>query len=157
MDLLQPSQLSLLEEEAIEVEIKYSGFVKRQQTELLQAASQHRKRIPDDLDYKSIQTLSSEAREKLCKVRPKSLFAILGMAVSYRIAHSNGLDSSIKCTRSSVIAQMTSMIYLYRNIASQIVRMRLCEAAGLLALISLVCVGMHGTCGSESTTEIKLT
>ena len=93
--LLQPSQLSLLEEEAIEVEIKYSGFVKRQQTELLQAASQHRKRIPDDLDYNSIQTLSSEAREKLCKVRPKFKASPIwhprdiGILQNNTIAHSN--------------------------------------------------------------------
>ena len=68
LGLLQPCNLSPLEKEAVEVELKYAGFVKRQQRELLQVESQQSHRLPVDLDYQSIPTISLEAREKLSKV-----------------------------------------------------------------------------------------
>jgi tRNA uridine 5-carboxymethylaminomethyl modification enzyme len=56
-----------------EVEIKYSGYVQRQ----LQAVERFRKmeevRIPEGLDYSSIKGLSREVREKLIRMRPRSL------------------------------------------------------------------------------------
>jgi len=56
-----------------EVEIKYAGYVQRQ----LEGVERFRKmeyaRIPDDLDYFSIQGLSREVREKLTRMRPHSL------------------------------------------------------------------------------------
>jgi tRNA uridine 5-carboxymethylaminomethyl modification enzyme len=57
------------EQEAAEVGIKYAGFIARQQRQLDQAASKHGKALPEDLDYRGIQTLCMEAREKLSKVR----------------------------------------------------------------------------------------
>jgi tRNA uridine 5-carboxymethylaminomethyl modification enzyme len=65
--------LSLAEKEAVEIELKYSGFIKRQEKQLASVASKHSKRIPDDIDYDSISTLSKEAREKLGKVRPRDI------------------------------------------------------------------------------------
>ena len=65
--------LSSAEKEAVEIEIKYSGFIKRQSKQLATVAAKHSKRIPDDVDYASIATLSKEAREKLEKVRPRDI------------------------------------------------------------------------------------
>ena len=52
----------------MEIELKYAGFVKRQQRELLQMEAQQGRRLPVDLDYQSIPTMSLESREKLSKV-----------------------------------------------------------------------------------------
>ena len=62
-----------MEKEAVEIELKYAGFVKRQQRELLQMEAQQSRRLPVDLDYQSIPTMSLESREKLSKVGLKSL------------------------------------------------------------------------------------
>lgn len=60
--------LSLAEQEAAEIDIKYAGFVKRQARQLAQLEARHAQRLPVDLDYSAITTLSLEAREKLGKV-----------------------------------------------------------------------------------------
>lgn len=65
--------LSQDEKEAVEIELKYSGFIKRQEKQLASVAAKYSRRIPDKIDYDSIATLSKEAREKLKKVRPSSL------------------------------------------------------------------------------------
>jgi tRNA uridine 5-carboxymethylaminomethyl modification enzyme len=56
--------------EAAEIEIKYAGFIARQGRQLAAVAAQRARKIPPDLDYAAIGTLSKEAREKLAHVRP---------------------------------------------------------------------------------------
>jgi tRNA uridine 5-carboxymethylaminomethyl modification enzyme len=67
------SGLSQTEKEAVEIELKYSGFIQRQQKQLAAVASKHAKKIPDDIDYDAIGTLSKESREKLSKMRPTTI------------------------------------------------------------------------------------
>jgi tRNA uridine 5-carboxymethylaminomethyl modification enzyme len=71
----QPPPLLLTEDEAeaAETDIKYAGFIARQQRQVDQAAQRGRKALPADADYASIPTLSLEAREKLAKVRPRDI------------------------------------------------------------------------------------
>ncbi len=57
----------------IEVEIKYEGYIKRQQAQINAAEKQEKTKIPDDFDYKSQESLRLEAREKLEKIRPANL------------------------------------------------------------------------------------
>jgi tRNA uridine 5-carboxymethylaminomethyl modification enzyme len=63
-------ELNSVEKAAAEIEIKYSGYLQRQQHQIDQIARQANRPLPPDLDYGAIDTLSKEAREKLAKVRP---------------------------------------------------------------------------------------
>jgi tRNA uridine 5-carboxymethylaminomethyl modification enzyme len=58
------------ETEGAEIEIKYSGYIQRQQRQIEAIARQENRRLPENLDYQAIDTLSKESREKLAKVRP---------------------------------------------------------------------------------------
>jgi tRNA uridine 5-carboxymethylaminomethyl modification enzyme len=59
--------------EGAEIDIKYSGYLARQQQQIERVKEQEHRPIPSDLDYTAIATLSREAREKLSAVRPLSL------------------------------------------------------------------------------------
>ena len=59
--------------EATEIDIKYSGYLDRQQQQIDQARKQENRPIPTDINYATIATLSNEAREKLAAIRPSNL------------------------------------------------------------------------------------
>lgn len=58
------------EKEGAEIDIKYSGYIKRQQLQIEQITRHAKKKLPRDIDYMKIETLSMESREKLTKIRP---------------------------------------------------------------------------------------
>ncbi|WP_072621525.1 tRNA uridine-5-carboxymethylaminomethyl(34) synthesis enzyme MnmG [Spirulina major] len=64
------SELNKAEKEGAEIEIKYAGYIQRQQTQIDQVARSANRKLPENLDYFAISTLSMESREKLAKVRP---------------------------------------------------------------------------------------
>jgi tRNA uridine 5-carboxymethylaminomethyl modification enzyme len=57
----------------LEIEIKYEGYIQRQVEQVERFKRSERIVIPPDLDYAAIEGLSTEVREKLQKVRPRSL------------------------------------------------------------------------------------
>ena len=65
--------LTQAEREGAEIDIKYSGYIQRQQTQIDQVARQSNRALPPDLDYAAILTLSKESREKLAKVKPLTI------------------------------------------------------------------------------------
>ena len=56
-----------------EIDIKYSGYLARQQQQIDQVKKQEHRALPADVDYATIATLSKEAREKLNSIQPLSL------------------------------------------------------------------------------------
>jgi len=56
-----------------EIDIKYSGYLGRQQQQIERVRRQQSRPLPPDLDYGAIGTLSKEAREKLAAVQPHTL------------------------------------------------------------------------------------
>ncbi|MDJ0688155.1 MAG: tRNA uridine-5-carboxymethylaminomethyl(34) synthesis enzyme MnmG [Xenococcaceae cyanobacterium MO_188.B32] len=70
---LDNSDLTQAETEGAEIDIKYSGYIKRQQIQIEQIARHSNRKLPADLDYFAIDTLSMEAREKLSKVQPLTI------------------------------------------------------------------------------------
>ena len=67
---LDNPELNIAETEGAEIDIKYSGYIKRQQVQIDQMAKHTRRRLPQDLDYLTVETLRMEAREKLNQVKP---------------------------------------------------------------------------------------
>ena len=57
----------------IELNLKYEGYIKRQQTEIARADSMENRRIPQDLDYTTVTGLRREACDKLQTIRPGNL------------------------------------------------------------------------------------
>ncbi|MBQ8766996.1 MAG: tRNA uridine-5-carboxymethylaminomethyl(34) synthesis enzyme MnmG [Clostridia bacterium] len=59
--------------EQVEIDLKYEGYIKRQQAKVDEMRRLEVKKIPEDLDYDDVYSLRLEAREKLKKVRPESV------------------------------------------------------------------------------------
>ncbi|MDP5118156.1 MAG: tRNA uridine-5-carboxymethylaminomethyl(34) synthesis enzyme MnmG, partial [Prochlorococcaceae cyanobacterium MAG_34] len=70
---LAPVELPSDVREGAEIDIKYSGYLARQQQQIDQVKKQEHRAIPADVDYATIATLSKEAREKLNSIQPLSL------------------------------------------------------------------------------------
>lgn len=59
--------------EQVEIAAKYSGYIDRQKSEVVRAAQFEHLRLPADIDYLQVGSLSFEARQKLAKHRPETL------------------------------------------------------------------------------------
>lgn len=59
--------------EQVELSTKYRGYIERQHIQVAQARRMEDKPIPEEIDYSAIRSLSAEAREKLGRVRPRTI------------------------------------------------------------------------------------
>ena len=59
--------------EQIEIEVKYEGYFKRQSEQVARFEKMEKQVIPGDLNYDGVGSLSSEAREKLKRIKPRSI------------------------------------------------------------------------------------
>ena len=59
--------------EQVEIELKYAGYIKKAYKEAEKLQKIEEKEIPEDIDYKKIKNLASEAKQKLELVRPKTI------------------------------------------------------------------------------------
>ncbi|NLW38058.1 MAG: tRNA uridine-5-carboxymethylaminomethyl(34) synthesis enzyme MnmG [Peptococcaceae bacterium] len=59
--------------EQVEIQVKYEGYIKKQEAQVERFRRLEEKKIPDDLDYNKVRGLSAEAREKLELFRPRSI------------------------------------------------------------------------------------
>ena len=75
--------------EQVEIELKYSGYIKKAYKEAEKLQKIEEKEIPDDIDYNKIKNLASEAKQKLNSVRPKTI------AQASRISGVNPADITI--------------------------------------------------------------
>lgn len=71
--LEQPLATDELTREQVEVEIKYEGYIKRQQLEAQKLQRLENQTLPADFSYEQIPGLSNEVREKLSRLRPATL------------------------------------------------------------------------------------
>ncbi len=72
---LDPERPELSEEvcEQVEIEIKYKGYIERQNQQVEHFKKLENHRIPEDVDYDKIESLRLEARQKLKKIKPESV------------------------------------------------------------------------------------
>ena len=75
--------------EQVEITVKYSGYISRQETEIEKFKKMEAREIPEWLDYDQIQGLRTESRQKLIEIQP----ATLGLAS--RISGINPTDVSL--------------------------------------------------------------
>ena len=59
--------------ESCEIQLKYAGYIKREKMEAEKLQRLDQIRIPDGFDYAGVQSLSTEARQKLSRIRPRSI------------------------------------------------------------------------------------
>ena len=59
--------------EEVEILIKYDGYLKRQEDQVMNAGRLEKIKIPENIDYSSIEHISTETREKLEKIRPVTI------------------------------------------------------------------------------------
>lgn len=75
--------------EQIEINVKYAGYIKKEQQQINRLHRQEAKKIPADIDYQAIEGLATEAREKFEKIRPETI------AQAERISGVNPADIAI--------------------------------------------------------------
>lgn len=68
-----PEELPHAVKEQVEIQIKYDGYIQRQQRQIHQFKRLENLRIPDTFSYADVRGLKTEAREKLEKIRPASI------------------------------------------------------------------------------------
>jgi tRNA uridine 5-carboxymethylaminomethyl modification enzyme len=75
LEVIDPNRPKLPEDvqEQVNIQIKYDGYLKRQERQVEQFKKMEQKKIPKDIDYDAVYSLRTEARQKLNAIRPVSI------------------------------------------------------------------------------------
>ena len=65
--------LSAAVTDEVEIQIKYAGYLARQEKQVQEFKKEESRRLPEGIDYNSISGLRLEARQKLSEIRPMSI------------------------------------------------------------------------------------
>lgn len=70
-----PTDLELDEEmkEQVEIQVKYAGYIEKQQAHVERLKKMEQKKLPEDLAYEDVRGLAMEAKQKLAAIRPLSI------------------------------------------------------------------------------------
>jgi len=91
--------------EQVEIQVKYAGYIARQQEEVKRQSHLEEQRIPADLDYDAVASLSFEVRQKLKDARPETvgqarrISGVTPAAISILLIHLKRLQLSAKTLR----------------------------------------------------------
>ena len=66
-------ELPLSVTEEVEIQLKYAGYLARQEKQVAEFRKEEARLLPEDMDYNAISGLRLEARQKLSEIRPVSL------------------------------------------------------------------------------------
>jgi tRNA uridine 5-carboxymethylaminomethyl modification enzyme len=86
--------------EQVEIQIKYAGYIARQDDEVLRHESSESTRIPERLDYDAVRGLSIEVRQKLKVQRPETvgqasrISGVTPAAISLLLVHIKRLNKA---------------------------------------------------------------
>ena len=69
----QRPELSAAVTEEVEIQIKYAGYLARQEKQVAEFKKEESRLLPEDIDYNAIAGLRLEARQKLTEIRPVSI------------------------------------------------------------------------------------
>ncbi|MBE6623190.1 MAG: tRNA uridine-5-carboxymethylaminomethyl(34) synthesis enzyme MnmG [Ruminococcaceae bacterium] len=73
IDKERPANLSDREKQAVEIEIKYEGYIKKELAEAERFTKLEKKVLPEDIDYYAVKGIRAETQQKLTKFRPKNI------------------------------------------------------------------------------------
>ena len=65
--------LTMQEQEEVEIQIKYEGYIKMQEAQVEKFKKLEKKLLPENIDYEKINGISLEGRQKLNKTKPRSI------------------------------------------------------------------------------------
>lgn len=103
--LASAEPLSEAVREQVEIQVKYAGYIARQQEEVKRQSHLEVQRIPADLDYDAVASLSFEVRQKLKDARPETvgqarrISGVTPAAISILLIHLKRLQLSAKTLR----------------------------------------------------------
>jgi tRNA uridine 5-carboxymethylaminomethyl modification enzyme len=69
----EPIDLEPTVVEQVEIQARYDGYIERQKADIERQRGQESKVLPPDFDFAGVRGLSTEVREKLCRVRPTTV------------------------------------------------------------------------------------
>jgi tRNA uridine 5-carboxymethylaminomethyl modification enzyme len=75
IEQISPSPIDLSDEikEQVEIQVKYAGYIEKQQIQVDRLRKMEKKKIPEDIEYNSIHGLSNEAKQRLSQIVPISI------------------------------------------------------------------------------------